>query len=57
MKTGKSIPTNNMKRTYLDEFIKNGLINEQDSDVDKRQKEYSLVVDLPSPAEPSPAES
>ena len=54
-KTGKSISTNNMKKTYLDEFINNALINEQDSNADKRQKEYSLVVDLPSPAEPSTA--
>jgi hypothetical protein len=54
-KTGKSISTNNMKKTYLDEFINNGIINEQDSNADKRQKEYSLVVDLPSPAEPSTA--
>jgi hypothetical protein len=54
-KTGKSISTNNMKKTYLDEFINNGLINEQDSDVDKRQKEYNLVADLPSSAESSTA--
>jgi hypothetical protein len=37
-KTGKIINTDNLKHTYLDEFISNGLVDEENSLLDKRQK-------------------
>ncbi|CAN5398895.1 hypothetical protein BH18THE2_BH18THE2_26600 [soil metagenome] len=46
-KTGKTITTNNLKQNYLNEFINNGLIDEEDSIIDTRQKIYSPIVDLP----------
>jgi hypothetical protein len=33
--TGKEIPTNNLKQIYLNEFIHNGLIDQQDSQGDR----------------------
>ena len=46
-KTGKTITTNNLKQTYLNEFLNNGLIDEEDSILDKRQKIYYPLIDLP----------
>ncbi|MGB6531125.1 MAG: hypothetical protein WBF33_23705 [Candidatus Nitrosopolaris sp.] len=37
-KTGKTITTNNLKQNYLNEFIHNGLIDEEESALDRRQK-------------------
>lgn len=47
-KTGKPITTNNLKQNYLNEFANNGLIDEQDSILDKRQKIYFPVIDVPT---------
>ncbi|MGC2681144.1 MAG: hypothetical protein WA323_04690 [Candidatus Nitrosopolaris sp.] len=47
-KTGKTISGNNLKQNYLNEFISNGLIDEEDSVLDKRQKIYCPLVDLPT---------
>src|SRR5262249_53698018 len=46
-RTGKAITTNNMKQSYLNEFISNGLIDEEDSVLDRRQKIYYPIIDLP----------
>jgi len=56
-KTGKAITTNNLKQNYLNEFLNNGLIDEADSILDKRQKIYHPLIDFP-PAddESEPAE-
>jgi hypothetical protein len=45
-KTGKAITSNNLKQNYLNEFISNGLIDEEDSLIDNRQKIYRPIVDL-----------
>ena len=45
-KTGKTISTNNLKQTYLNEFISNGWIDEQDSKLDKKQHLYYPLVDF-----------
>lgn len=52
-RAGKTITTNNLKQTYLNEFISNGLIEEEDSILDKRQKIYYPLVDLPVTSENS----
>jgi hypothetical protein len=46
-KMGKTINTNNLKQTYLNEFLNNGLIDEEESILDKRQKIYYPLIDLP----------
>ena len=46
-KIGKSINTNNLKQTYLNEFLNHELIDEVESELDKRQKIYFPLVDLP----------
>ena len=46
--TGKTITTNNLKQNYLNEFVNNGLIDEEDSVLDRRQKIYYPLIDLPS---------
>jgi hypothetical protein len=45
-KTGKTINSNNLKQNYLNEFIHNGLIDQEDSVLDKRQKLYYPITDL-----------
>ncbi len=45
-KTGKTMTTNNMKQNFLNEFINNGLVDEEDSIIDKRQKIYYPIVDI-----------
>jgi hypothetical protein len=45
-KTGKTITTNNMKESYINEYINNGLTDEEDSIVDRRQKIYYPLIDL-----------
>ena len=47
-RTGKTITTNNLKQNYLNEFISNGLVDEEDSILDKRQKIYYPLIDLPT---------
>ena len=37
-KTGKTITTNNLKQNYLNEYVNNAFIDEEDSVLDKRQK-------------------
>ena len=44
---GKIITTNNLKKTYLDELLNNGYIDEEDSVIDKRQKIYYPLVEFP----------
>ncbi len=45
-KKGKSLTTDNIKKTYLDELKNNGLIDDIDSKVDKRRKIYYPIVDI-----------
>jgi hypothetical protein len=45
---GKPITTNNLKKTYLNELLNNGYIDEEDSVLDKRQKIYYPLVEFPS---------
>jgi hypothetical protein len=44
---GKIITTNNLKKTFLNELLNNGYIDEEDSVLDKRQKIYYPLVDFP----------
>jgi hypothetical protein len=46
-KKGKSISTDNMKKTYLNELINNGLIDYESSKIDSRQYIYYPVVESP----------
>jgi hypothetical protein len=46
-KTGKTTTANNLKQSYLNEFLNNGLIEEEDSVIDKRQKIYYPLINLP----------
>jgi hypothetical protein len=46
--TGKSITADAMKKTYLNELLNNGYIDEEDSIIDKRQKIYHHIVDIPT---------
>lgn len=46
-KTGKTITTNNMKQSLVNEFINNGLADEEDSIIDGRQKIYYPLIDFP----------
>jgi hypothetical protein len=46
-KMGKTISTDSMKKTYLNEFLDNDLIDEVQSKVHKRQNIYYPLVDLP----------
>jgi hypothetical protein len=39
-----------MKKTYLNELLHNGYIDEEDSVIDKRQKIYYHIVDVPASA-------
>ena len=45
-KKGKSITSDNLKKTYLAELENNGLIDEFDSIIDKRKKGYYPIVDV-----------
>jgi hypothetical protein len=45
---GKVITTNNLKKTYLNELLNNGYIDEEDSTLDKRQKIYYPLIEFPS---------
>jgi hypothetical protein len=47
-KTGKSITTNNVKETYFNEYINNGLMDYVESVINKSQYIYYPIVDLPS---------
>jgi hypothetical protein len=44
---GKIVTTNNLKKTYLDELLNNGYIDEEDSVIDKRQKIYYPLIEFP----------
>jgi hypothetical protein len=46
-KTGKSITTVNIINTYLNELENNGFIDKQDSAIDKRQKIYFPIMEIP----------
>ena len=46
-KKGKSISTDNMKKTYLNELVNNGLIDYENSKIDSRQYIYYPVVESP----------
>ena len=50
-KTGKEMDSDNLKKKYLNELHNNGLIGEEESLIDKRQKIYYPVVEVPSFAE------
>jgi hypothetical protein len=43
-KTGKTLNSDNLKKTYLFELLNNGLLDEEDSVIDKRQKIYYPLV-------------
>lgn len=43
---GKVVTTNNLKKTYLNELLNNGYIDEEDSMIDKRQKIYYPLVEI-----------
>lgn len=45
-KTRKTITSNNLKQNYLNEYINNGLIDDDDSVIDNRQKVYYPIVDV-----------
>jgi hypothetical protein len=45
---GKTITSNNLKQTFLNELINNGYIDEEDSELDRRQKIYFPLVDISS---------
>jgi len=47
LKTGKSITTQNIINTYLNELENNGFVDKQDSQIDKRQKIYFPIMDMP----------
>ena len=47
IKKGKSISTDNMKKTYLNELVNNGLIDYESSKIDSRQYIYYPVVESP----------
>jgi len=51
-KMGKTITTDSMKKTYLSEFLDNELIDEVQSQLDKRQHIYYPIVDIPSTSTP-----
>jgi hypothetical protein len=44
---GKVVTTNNLKKTYLNELLNNGYIDEEDSVIDKRQKIYYQLIEFP----------
>ena len=46
LKTGKAIPTDSLRKLYLYELINNGLIDEENSADDKREKLYYPIVSL-----------
>jgi hypothetical protein len=45
-KTHKTITTNNMKQNLISEFVNNGLVDEEDSNIDRRQKIYFPLIDF-----------
>ncbi|MGA8915128.1 MAG: hypothetical protein WB474_03970, partial [Nitrososphaeraceae archaeon] len=45
--TGKTLSSNNIKQTYLNELLNNGYIDEEDSLIDKRGKIYFPLIELP----------
>jgi hypothetical protein len=45
---GKTINTDNLRKTYLAELIDYGFIDEQDSVIHQRHKIYTAIIDLPS---------
>jgi neutral trehalase len=44
--TGRTITTNNMKQTYLNELLNKGYIDEEESVIDRRQNIYFPLIDL-----------
>jgi hypothetical protein len=46
-KTGRSITTANITNTYLNELENNGFVDKQESQIDRRQKIYFPIVEIP----------
>jgi hypothetical protein len=44
--TGRSISTDSFKKTYLDEYLTNGLIDEEESAINKSRHIYYPIVDV-----------
>jgi len=47
-KTGKTINSDSLRKIYLIELLNNGIIEEENSVIDQRQKIYYSLVDLPA---------
>ena len=47
-KTGKTINTDSLRKIYLNELLNNGIIEEENSVIDQRQKIYYSLIDLPA---------
>jgi hypothetical protein len=54
VQTCKSTTTDAMKKIYLNELLNNGYIDEEDSLIDKRQKIYHHIVDIPASIDSDP---
>jgi hypothetical protein len=48
LKEGKTMTESNIRKTYLAEFLQNGLVDETNSTIDGRYKIYYPLVELPS---------
>ncbi len=46
LQTGKTISTNNLKKTYIDEFIDNGIMEQETSVINAKQNIYYPIVDV-----------
>lgn len=47
LKTGRVINSDSVRKTFLDELLNNGFIDQQDSTIDKRQKLYWPIIEMP----------
>jgi hypothetical protein len=47
LKTGKVINSDSVRKSYLDELLNNGFIDQQDSTIDKRHKIYFPIMHIP----------
>lgn len=50
-KTGKSINSDILKKTYLNELVKNGIIEEEVSNINNKQYLYYPIIELESESE------
>lgn len=46
LQTGKTISTNNLKKTYIDEFLDNGIMEQETSVINAKQNIYYPIVDV-----------